>query len=200
MDEGYIKFNYNWIKDKPIPINKLSEINKWRDKLYKLKLIGAYDSGIGFGNISIRFENNTFIITGSATGNLRELSGNHYVLVTEYNLMKNSLTCKGPIKASSESLSHAVIYECLSDTNAVIHIHNLGLWEKLINKVPTTNKNISYGTSEMANEIKRLFEESNVRDEKIFVMGGHKEGIISFGKTLDEAGNTLLSKFNTLNI
>ena len=131
MDEGYIKFNCKWIKDKPIlTANKLFEINKWRDKLYKLGLIGAYDNGIGFGNISIRFKKNTFIITGSATGNLHVMNENHYVLVNKYNLAKNSLTCKGPIKASSESLSHAIIYECSSDTNAVIHIHNIHIWKK----------------------------------------------------------------------
>lgn len=198
MDEGYIKFNCEWIKNKPLPINKLVEINKWRNKLYDLKLIGAYKNGIGFGNLSIRLEKNTFIITGSATGNLHTLNKNHYVLVNKYNFIKNSLICKGPIKASSESLSHAVIYECSSDTNAVIHIHDINLWKKFIDKLPTTDKNISYGTPEMAEEIKRLFIESKVNLEKIIVMGGHKEGIISFGKTLEEAGNIILSKFMTL--
>ena len=195
MDEGYIKFNCKWIKDKPIILtNKLVEINKWRDKLYSLGLIGAYDNGIGFGNLSIRFEKNSFIITGSATGKYPALNENHYVLVNKYNFDKNNLTCKGPIKASSESLSHAMIYECSSDTNAIIHIHNIDMWKNLIDKLPTTNKKISYGTPAMAKEIKRLFLESKVNDKKIIVMGGHKEGIISFGKTLDEAGNILLNK------
>ncbi len=195
MDEGYIKFKCNWIKSKPISLNKLLEINKWRAKLYNLKLVGAYNNGIGFGNISIRFKDNTFIISGSTTGNLKKLNENHYTLVNNYDLEKNNLTCKGPIKASSESLSHAVIYE-YSDINAVIHIHNINMWEKLIDKVPTTNKDVSYGTPEMANEVKRLFKESNVSLERIIVMGGHKEGIISFGKTLDEAGNIILSRFS----
>ncbi len=198
MDEGYIKFNCEWIKDKPRLTNKLVEINKWRDKLYTLGLIGAYDNGIGFGNISIRLKKNTFIITGSATGNLHTLNENHYVLVNKYDFAKNSLTCKGPIKASSESLSHAAIYGCSSDTNAVLHIHNINMWEKFIDKLATTNKDISYGTPAMAKEIKRLFIESGVNNEKMFVMGGHKEGIISFGKNLEEAGNILLSKFRAL--
>lgn len=198
MDEGYIKFNCKWIKDRQISIDKLSEINKLRDRLYRLGLIGAYDNGIGFGNISIRSGKNDFIITGSATGNFHELNENHYVLVTEYDLMKNSLICKGPIKASSESLSHAAIYECSSDINAVIHIHNIAMWEKLIDKVPTTNRDVLFGTPEMANEIKRLFVESNVKDKKILVMGGHKEGIICFGKTLKEAEDILLGKFKRI--
>ena len=32
--------------------------------------------------------------------------------------------------------------------------------------------------------------------EKIIVMGGHKEGIIAFGKSLEEAGNIIINNFN----
>ena len=199
MDEGYIKFHCNWIEAEPISINQLHELNKWRDTLYNLGFIGAYHNGIGFGNISKRLNNHTFIITGSATGGLKTLNENHYVLVNEYNLRLNSLTCTGPIKASSESLSHAVIYECSNETNAVIHIHNFEMWEKLIHHVPTTREEVLYGTTEMADEIKRLFIETNVSTEKIIAMAGHEEGIIAFGKTLDEAGGILLKRLGKLN-
>ena len=114
MDEGYIKFNCRWIKTAPFSKHKIAEINAWRDRLYKHGLIGSYSNGIGFGNISIRTDINSFLITGSATGNLKKLNENHYVQVNEYDFLQNSLTCSGPIKASSESLSHAVI-----------HIHNM---------------------------------------------------------------------------
>ena len=194
MDEGYIKFNCNWIKTNLIPEDKVVAINVWRDIMYKQGFIGVYDDGIGFGNISNRCEGQTFLITGSSTGELEKLNENHYSLVTNYNLLQNSLTCKGPIIASSESLTHALIYECSPETNAVIHIHNIDIWNNLIHKVPTTNIEATYGTPEMANEIKRLFSESEVAAEKIIVMGGHKEGIISFGRTLEEAGNILLKR------
>lgn len=195
IDEGYIKFDCNWIKAEPIPIIKLREINEWRDKLYSLGLIGVYDNGVGFGNISVRLENNTFIITGSATGNLDKLTEDHYVLVNDYDVAKNNLTCAGPIKASSESLSHAVIYESLPEMNSVIHIHNTDMWEKLMDQIPTTDKNVDFGTPAMANEIKKIVKELGDR-EKILVMGGHEGGIITFGKTLDEAGGILLKYFN----
>jgi len=192
MDEGYIKFNCNWIKTDPVPGNMILEINNWRDTLYKLSLIGAYSNGIGYGNISIRLDKKTFLITGSATGLLNKLDENHYVLVNEYDFTLNRLVCKGPIKASSESLTHAAIYECSPETNAVIHIHNITLWENLINKVPTTSENVLYGTPDMADEIKKLFNKTKVAIEKTIVMGGHKEGILTFGKTLEEAGKILL--------
>ena len=68
-----------------------------------------------------------------------------------------------------------------------------------MDNVPTTKKEVPYGTPEMANEIFRLFKETAVQQEKIIVMAGHDEGIISFGKDLEEAGEILLNfltKFN----
>ncbi|TVQ15294.1 MAG: class II aldolase/adducin family protein [Bacteroidetes bacterium] len=192
MQEGYIKFNCHWIEAGPVSPDHTREINVWRDKLYALGLIGVYDNGIGFGNISMRHRGNSFIITGSATGGFKHLTENHFTLVTGYNLEQNSLECKGPIIASSESLTHAAIYECSPETMAVIHVHSMKLWKKLMNLVPTTNTYVEYGTPEMAGEIKRLFRETHVPEEKILVMGGHEEGIITFGKDMDEAGEALL--------
>lgn len=195
--EGYIKFNCNWIKSCNIPILKLKKINYWRQKLYALGLIGAYSNGIGFGNISIRIPNSEkFVITGSATGNIKKLNGSHYAKVIAYDLEKNRLTCKGPIKASSESLTHASLYKSDKKIRGVMHVHNLGLWKHLINKVnkvPSTSKNVAYGSQEIAEDIVRLFKETDVKNKKIIAMRGHKGGIISFGKNLDEAGKILLS-------
>jgi L-ribulose-5-phosphate 4-epimerase len=75
----------------------------------------------------------------------------------------------------------------------LFNIHNLDLWNRFMHHVPTSSENISYGTPEMANEIKRLFDETTLRTEKKLVMGGHREGVISFGKDLDEAGNILIN-------
>lgn len=194
MDEGYIKFNFERIPSDDIASDKIKDLNLWREIMYNKGLIGMYPDGIGFGNISIRCEGNTFLISGSATGGIPVLDKSHYALVTNYNLETNSLVCKGPINASSESLTHASIYECSISTNAVIHVHNLALWKRLMYEVPTSSDQVPYGTPEMANEIKRLFEETNLSNEKIIVMGGHEEGIISFGKNLEEAANVLLEK------
>ena len=194
MDEGYIKFDCNWIPSNDIPLNKVAVLNVWREIMYKKGLIGVYPDGIGFGNISLRCNEKTFLISGSATGGLATLNESHYSLVTNYDLSANSVTCVGPLKASSESLTHALIYECSAATNAVIHIHNLDLWNRLLHHAPTSSENISYGTPEMANEIKRLFAETALGKEKIIVMGGHQEGIISFGRDLEEAGSILIDR------
>lgn len=194
MDEGYVKFNFKRIPSDDIPSEKVANLNTCRNILYEKGLIGMYPDGIGFGNISIRHEEKRFLISGTATGGIPNLNNSHYTLVTDYNLANNSLICRGPINASSESLTHAMIYECSPSTNAVIHIHNLELWKRLLHQVPTSKEFVPYGTPEMGKEIKRLFEETNLSNEKIIVMGGHEEGIICFGNTLEEAANVLLDK------
>ena len=195
-DEGYIKFNCIWDKDNfDFPESLFKKLTLWREKLYALNLIGVYDDGVGFGNISVRLNDKQFIITGSATGNKPELIKNDYALVTRYQLDKNQVESAGHTKASSEAMSHAAIYECSPEIQAVIHIHNLKLWKKLMHKIPTTDENVPFGTPEMAYEIVRLYNKTNLPEKKILVMGGHKEGIISFGKDLNEAGEIILNYY-----
>lgn len=192
-DEGYIKFQYDWIWDELLEKSIIYDLNSWRTKLYKHKLIGAYPDGTGYGNISVRLEENVFIITGSTTGNIKQLTDKHYSKVTDYNILNNSLTCKGKIKASSESLTHAAIYESIPSVNAVVHIHNNTLWKKLINTVPTTSSQVEYGTPEMAFEINRLLKCTSLKDDRILVMANHKDGLITFGNDLDEAVSKVLN-------
>ena len=104
------------------------------------------------------------------------------------------MECHGPVKASSESLTHAAVYAD-SKVNAVIHVHNLKLWNYLKNKVPATSA--EYGTPEMAYEVIRLFKETDVSTRNIFIMLGHIEGVVAFGRDLDEAGNMII-KFSYL--
>ena len=57
---------------------------------------------------------------------------------------------------------------------------------------PTTSKTIAYGTPEMAYEIIRLFEVSDVRSKETIVMAGHQDGIVAFGKDLEAAFDVLM--------
>src|SRR5882762_900228 len=192
-EEGVIKFNCQWTRSAPLNGAFIEDVNLWRDKMYSTGLIGVTDDGIGYGNISIRFRQNEFIISGSGTGKFKKLTEEHYALVTDYNVDENTLCSTGPIIASSESLTHAMIYEYGSDINAVIHVHHLELWKQLLKSLPATDENIEYGTPEMAKEIGRLFKEKKLSQHKLFAMAGHSGGIVSFGKNLKEAGELLLN-------
>ncbi|MEL6636040.1 MAG: class II aldolase/adducin family protein [Bacteroidota bacterium] len=194
LDEGYIKFKAHWRERPPLPEAEIAELNHWRDQMYRAQLIGAYPDGIGFGNISRRYAGRQFIISGSKTGNFAQLDARHYALVSDYNVERNEVFCEGPLLASSESMSHAVVYATCPEVRAVIHVHHLALWEKHLHRLPTTRAAAAYGTPEMAREIIRLLHESTVRrEEQVLVMAGHREGLIAFGEDLAGAGERLLA-------
>jgi ribulose-5-phosphate 4-epimerase/fuculose-1-phosphate aldolase len=187
MEEGYIKYHCDWIQEQVIKPEQIHDINKWRSMLMMKGFIGMYDNGIGFGNISMRMDQHVFMISGSATGGIKELTADHYALVTDFNLAQNQLTCKGMTTASSESLTHAAIYACSKETNAVVHIHHKEKWSSLLHQAATTDSSIAYGTPEMAFAIQRLIKEDKVGPSRIIVMGGHEEGLIAYGKSVEEA-------------
>jgi L-ribulose-5-phosphate 4-epimerase len=194
-EEGVVKFNYDWTPSKPLDNVLLKDINAWRDKLFGARLIGVTEDGIGYGNISIRYRQNEFIISGSGTGKFEKLTEAHYALVTGYDVEGNSLRSTGPVVASSESLTHAMIYESAQEVQAVMHVHHLRLWEHLLATLPAAAPGIEYGTPDMAREITRLFKEEDLSEKKIFAMAGHHSGVVCFGKSLDEAGGLLLKLF-----
>ena len=192
-EEGVIKFNCQWTRSAPLDEAWITELNAFRDKFYRLGLLGVKD-GIGYGNISARFRGNEFIITGSGTGTLQTLKSEHYALVTDHDVSKNTICSTGSIIASSESLTHAMVYEQASDINAVIHAHHFKIWKNLLASLPSTANDIEYGTPEMANEIARLFNEHNLSRNKKFGMAGHYEGVVCFGKSLNDAAEILLEE------
>jgi len=192
LDEGVIKFNCDW-NDEKLPVDVPSELKLWRDKMHQLKLIGEYPTiNIGYGNISIKTIKG-ILISGTQTGNVYPIQDKDFSLVTDYSMELNQVACIGQLKASAESLTHAAVYECENSIKAIIHIHNKELWENLIDRVPTSKRDVPYGTAKMASEIKRLFNEEDLAHKKIMVMGGHEEGIITFGKDLKEAGQIILN-------
>ncbi len=196
MDEGVIKYHCHWLKDQPVEAEVIQELMQWRDHLYSLGLIGVYDNGIGFGNLSIRLEDSLeFMISGTQTGHLPQLKPEHYSRVCEFNLTENSLTCQGPIQASSESLTHAAIYSLNSTIQAVIHVHHPKFWRKLLFKVPTTRPEVPYGTPQMALEMLRLFQQADLANQKILAMAGHEDGILTFGDCLKQAGEVLFQYY-----
>jgi len=193
--DGYIKFDCHLTTANPdIPLELFKPLNHWREELWFKCLIGSYPDGIGYGNISVRVpQTNQFYISGTATGGIPELDQLHYPLVERCNPIMNAIWCRGLIKASAESMSHAAIYAANTEVGAVVHIHNLQLWQKYLDVLPTTPKEIEYGTPEIAYEIGKIMLLPETLSKKVFVMGGHKEGLIAFGKTIEEAALTILA-------
>lgn len=199
MDEGYIKFQANWKQRSPYSTPELPPLIRWRQACYAKNWIGMYDNGIGFGNISVRTaEPDHFYITGSATGGLQQIDENHIARVERVDATQNLLWCTGPIIASSESMSHAAIYQRLAWVKGVIHIHHLAFWKAALHQVPTTEASAPYGSPEMVVSIQHLLDTTDLPNSKLFVMEGHEEGIFAFGKDLAEAFQVLNDNFERI--
>lgn len=189
-DEGYIKFQCHW-NEEPHQLDSesesaLDELISFRQKFYELNLIGAYPDGIGFGNISKILSNGEMLISGSATGNYKDATAEHFSRVTECRINSNEVFCKGPVIASSESMTHQMIYQLSEDIKVVVHVHHPELWEQYKFKIPTTGEDVPYGTPDMANEILRLYRVDKLKQTKCLAMAGHEEGLIAFGKDFEE--------------
>lgn len=196
------KYKLDFTKKSPIEYNKIKLLNFWRKILYLKNLVGQDPmryNGDSFGNLSQRLSYNqpknkrSFAITGTRTGGLDDLTEKDYTTVLEYYPEENLVVAEGPIKPSREAMTHGTIYDCDDSIRFVFHAHSSRIWRnsKLL-QIPTTNDSILYGTPEIAEEVKRLFKDTNVKDRRILSMGGHEDGIITFGKTVDEAGSIML--------
>ena len=194
IDEGYTKYACDWRQAPALPAEAIEELNAWRNRLHEKGLIGYYpEHRVGFGNVSIREgDSDRFLISGTQTGHIAETGADHYARVTGCDLGANRVACEGPVQASSEALTHAAIYALDPGIRAVVHVHDAGLWRELIDRLPTTSRSVAYGTPEMAREFQRLYTETDFRARGVAVMGGHEEGIVSFGKDINEAAERIL--------
>jgi ribulose-5-phosphate 4-epimerase/fuculose-1-phosphate aldolase len=189
----YVKFTCERATAEIAPFSQLVELNACRQKLLEVQLIGVDSNGVGFGNVSVRDgATNNFYITGSATSGLATLRRMDCARVVAYDFERNWLQYEGTAIPSSESLTHAAIYESDPMAGAVIHCHDSKFWAAFLNQAPATSKEAEYGTPEMAYEIIRLFEVGDVQRRKIFIMAGHEGGIVAFGRDLEEAFAVLM--------
>lgn len=195
IDEGYIKYQSCWSEAPAPDPDTVLLLEECRKPLFAAGLVGYYkDLGVGFGNISIRSKKpRQFLITGTQTGHLAAMTEQHYSLVTDYDIERNEVRCSGPVQASSEAMTHAAIYELDPSIAAIVHVHSKALWDEYLNKLPTTNPDVAYGTPEMAKEFRRLYIDTAFSSQGIAVMGGHEEGLIGFGESLEKVAANILA-------
>jgi len=197
--EGVIKFQLDFEQGGALEFPQIESIELWRQRLMRLGLIGQDDSryeGIGFGNISRRVNypgaSHAFVISGTQTGQLQQMDAEHYALVTDCDPQRNWLQAQGPVKPSSEAMTHAVIYHRVPQAQAVVHVHSPELWHHAPQiGLAVTNPAVGYGTPQMATEIERIIDAGLPRGNTIS-MGGHEDGVITWGESLDAAGNEVL--------
>jgi hypothetical protein len=202
--EGVIKFRLDFEQRAPRNASELSELNAWRSVLRDTGLIGQDTSrycGLGYGNLSMRLppwdvpaEQRSFLVSGTQSSGLPEAGPEHYAVVTRCLPAQNRIRAHGPVRPSSEAMTHGMLYALDPTVRYVFHAHSAEIWRNATKlQVPSTDSAVAYGTPAMADEVRRLFAETSVQETRVFIMGGHEDGVISFGLTAELAGCTMLA-------
>ncbi len=197
--EGVIKFNLHYDRTPPLPAARLTVLQAWRKILFDLNLIGPTGSEpvSGFGNVSERLDHRPhgrsgFIITGTQTGHKPALNPRDYGLVTGWNLDANWIEAEGPCPPSSESLTHAVFYQFEPRVHFVFHAHSPEIWSRAgALDLAMTSPKAAYGTPDMARAVHAILT-FTARSTGLIVMGGHQDGVMSYGPSADAAGLALV--------
>lgn len=192
--EGVIKYRLSFTRGE-VPDQLAEELSGWRELLVRLGMLGQDEhryAGFGFGNISMRHPKGGFVVSASQTGGVKWPTGREYAWVTRVNLARNEVDAKGILKPSSEALTHAAVYALDAQIQFVFHGHVPEIWRHGSQAgMPVTDPALAYGTPEMAEEVRRL--QKPILAAGIFLMGGHEDGVVSFGASAEEAGTRLVA-------
>lgn len=203
-DEGVIKYVSNHTScslQETLPTTffvseVFAALDATRTILHDLRFIGVSSDGIGYGNISLRVQKDTFLVSGSGTGAERILGPEGYSLVRAFDTEKNRVESLGPVRASSESMTHGAIYRANPALCCVIHIHNGELFDRLLAQGWVhTPESVAYGTPELSRAVNTLVR-TLPETGGVFVTAGHAKGLFACGMSI-RATRDMLVHLNT---
>jgi L-ribulose-5-phosphate 4-epimerase len=208
--EGVIRFD---VRHEPRPLEEreygavVAVLSAWRGILAHLRLLGhdpARYEGLGYGNVSARVGpfgdvargRRRFLVTGTQTGAVAYATLREYCLVESWDIARNTVTSRGAVAPSSESLTHAALYDASPAIRFVLHAHAPELWRQArALGLPLTHPAATNGTPAMAEEVQRLYREGTFASTRVAAMGGHEDGVLAFGNTAEDAGTALVAQF-----
>ncbi|MBK9572585.1 MAG: class II aldolase/adducin family protein [Rhodoferax sp.] len=194
-DDGVIHYQAQHQHGEMATSPEWDSLNCARTALHDLGLIGAYPDGVGYGNLSLRGAGSSFTITGSGTGSLRELSLAHYCLVEDFSAERNWVCSRGPVSASSESMTHGAIYQTKPEAHCVMHVHSRSLFDMLVQQhAAHTPADVPYGTPAMAQSVAQLVQ-AHPELPALFAMAGHDEGVVAYGADIASTLALLVNTF-----
>jgi hypothetical protein len=180
-DDGIIKYQAERRVGELPAMDQLETLNRARTTLFDWGLVGAYPNGVGYGNVSLRYEGKQFAITASATGSDRSLTQSQYCLIESFSIDENRVWSRGSLHASSESMTHGAIYAACPAAQCIMHVHSRALFDHLLQTdAPNTPADIPYGTPAMARCVSQLVSAQD-KLPVLFVMAGHDEGVVAYG-------------------
>lgn len=206
-DEGVIKYELEH-RECALEVGRLGdtlcELIAWRELLALTGLVGqdpARYGGSGYGNVSARVGRpsegrgrRAFLTTGTQTSGKRCVGSADFAIVERYDYHLNRVWSRGPVAPSSESLTHAALYDVGPQIRCVLHAHSPVLWRRARElRLPITDPGAPYGTPEMALEVQRVYQTRGLAELRILAMGGHEDGIVVLGRSPEEAGRVLMT-------
>lgn len=192
--EGVIKFDLCHEHGAAPDAVAVAVLDAWRDVLRRLGVIGRspgrYD-GIAFGNVSHRTPDGAFLVSGTQTGGLAAPGPGGYCEVMAWDVERNTIRSRGPVRPSSESLTHGAVYAADDTVAWVFHGHAPEIWSRRgALGLPETPADVAYGTSEMARAVAALVRRAGA--DAVFTMAGHRDGIIAYGRDSGATGGALV--------
>ena len=190
--EGVIQFRLEHTETALGETSSLPPLIAWHAIMYRLGIIGRdplrYE-GYAFGNMSQRMEADRFIISGTQTGGIEHLGDEHYAQVEHCDVSANSVRSSGPVKPSSECMTHAAIYAASIQAGAVVHVHSPAIWQRWQQLgISTTAKDIAYGTPAMAAAVVGCITQADSLTHGSIAMLGHEDGVLTYASDLETAG------------
>ncbi|MDE0061307.1 MAG: class II aldolase/adducin family protein [Gammaproteobacteria bacterium] len=197
--EGVIQFEFELepATGSPVGAHVLQTLLAWRMVLHRLELLGQTPGrygGLGYGNLSVRDPERPreFAITASQTGGIRNLDENGLCRIRDYDLARFRVSAAGVQAPSSESLSHAMIYDADPDVRWVFHVHSHEIWQSAeALQIPATGADVAYGSPAMARAVEEVLATNGDRP-LVFATLGHEDGVFACGGTARETGTSLI--------
>ncbi len=194
--EGVIKFRLEH-HPKAAPDAALSApLRGWFRVLRALDLLGRdphrYE-GCAYGNLSRRLARG-ILVTCTQTSGKRALSAEDFALATHWAPLEGRLTAQGPCPPSSETLTHAMLYDQLPQARWVFHVHSPVLWRRASALgLAITDPSAEYGTPAMARAVAETLAALGHPPSGLIAMGGHQDGLLAWGPRPQRPGNLLVA-------
>lgn len=198
--EGVIQFAFDLqpATGAPVEAGVLRKLLAWRTVLRRLELLGQTSKryeGLGYGNLSVRDRGRPreFIVTASQTAGIRDLGADGLCRIREFDLDRFRVCAEGLKPPSSESLSHAMIYDADPGIGWIFHVHSPEIWSRAeALETAAIGARVAYGSPAMARAVAALLATDRERP-LAFVTLGHEDGVFACGATAAETGATLVN-------
>ncbi|MFU8816464.1 MAG: class II aldolase/adducin family protein [Pseudomonadales bacterium] len=198
--EGTIRFAYSL--EAPIgavaDADTVAALRGWREVLRRLGLLGQHPArygGLGFGNMSARdpARPDQMIITASQSSGAETLEDDDLVRIVRSNPARFWVDAVGRQPPSSETLTHAMIYQADAAVRWVFHAHSPDIWRRATALgLPATPAAVAYGSTAMVEAVAQLIA-AQEPGPLAFVTHGHEDGVFACGASAEEAGSALVA-------